>query len=203
MPRCHTHLGSGWPFALQWCKSSTPLSNIVSLYPLLARHDWHVLMSASGPLYHSFTLFSQPTTVLQYLLIMIGGVTGTKRWYLHFSASRNNQCRPSGILASLFRVNISLIAFLSSPTSSMSTFSFFSRTLYPESFGFGLVCTSQHCHLSQWLNGVTSEILVCYLQYPFLKQHMFFGAGISKMQFLPTHKSKYKKHPCILIMVVM
>ena len=140
---------------------------------------------------------------LQYLLIMIGGVTGTKRWYLHFSASRNNRCRPSGILASLLRVNISLIAFLSSPTSSMSTFSFFSRTLYPKSFGFGLVCTSQHRHLSQWWNGVTSEILVCYLEYPFLKQHMFFGLGISKMQFLPTHKSKYKKHPCILIMVVM
>ena len=129
-------------FCTSVMKSSNPLSNMVSLHPLWARHDGHVLMSASGPLYHSFTHFSQPTTILQHLLIMIGGVIGTKRQILHLSMSCNYRCRPGGILAFLFRVNISLIAFLSSPTSSMSTFSFFSRTLYPDSFAFGL-----HRHL--------------------------------------------------------
>ena len=45
-------------FCISVMKSPNPLSNMVSLYPLSARHDGHVLMSASGPLYHSFTAYN-------------------------------------------------------------------------------------------------------------------------------------------------
>ena len=112
----------------------------------------------------------------QFYSIYWGGVIGTERQILHLSVSCNNRCRPSGILASLFRVNISLIAFLSSPTSSMSTFSFSSLersilTLLP------LACRSQHRHLSQWWNGVTSEVAtgllssISFLETAYVFQH--------------------------------
>ena len=49
-------------FCTSVMKSSNPLSNMVSLHPLSARHDGHVLMSAWAT--HLATHFSQPTTVL-------------------------------------------------------------------------------------------------------------------------------------------
>ena len=154
-----------------------PLSNMVSLHPLSARHDGHVLMSAWAT--HLATHFSQPTMVLQHLLIMIGGVIGTERQILHLSMSYNNRCTPSGILASLFRVNISLIAFLSSPTSFMSTFRFFSRMLHPDSFAFGLQKSASSSEsMMEWRHfrdtGLLSSI-------SFLETACGFSTGICKM----------------------
>lgn len=104
--------------------SSNPRNSMVSLRPLGSRHNGHVFSIASGPLNQSLMHDSQPSSCLQHLDTMSGGV-GIPWHIWHLNASRTRRLKPSGNLVWGVRLSISLIvSFISSISSPMSSIFF-------------------------------------------------------------------------------
>ena len=111
-------------------KSSNPRRTIVSLHPLSARHEGHVLISISGLLYQVLTHVSHPKIVLQHLVIITGGWIGTWRQIVHWNVSRTTRFRPSGtrLFSESEKMSDKLPLMLPtswSSVSSLSSFGFF------------------------------------------------------------------------------